>query len=267
MHAQILILPVFFSITRNYDDYTICQMLSENLDDYTKESVPVHQAKFEAMMKKLNINMKPASIRPPEISKDILASTKCEGVCKNDSLLNEFDKFFNSMKKKPTLPLPSTSRAPANITPPKPFNHATNEPVKISVDESSGDLVFETNFRRKRDTDRGVTNFNQQGTSSASSLSNSRATENRFSSDYSSNNSASVPIDNQPPFARNAFNPFSASKRKQEESGNNFFKKPAYLPRSEPPNDEQAPSVPKYGFKTAAEELTKQVWFSLYFRF
>lgn len=249
----------FFPFTRNYDDHAICEMLSENLDDYIKEAVqPVHQAKFEAMMKKLNVKINPVAIRPPEISTEMLQSNKCEGVCKNDLLLDEVDQFFNSMKKKPTLPPQSTSRAIANVTFPKPTNYATNDSVKISVDDIV-DLEFETNFRRKRDANRGIKNVIQRGPSSSSGFGNSRVTENRFPTVDLNSNPASVPTDNQKPFERNKFDPFSALKRKPDESGTNLFKKPAYLPKPQPENDDRTPFVPKCDFKSATEELTIQV--------
>lgn len=240
----------------------MCQLLSQNFDDYIKESVPVHQAKLEEKMKKLNIKLKP-TIRPTVDLNEMLKSKKCEGVCKNDELLEELDQFFNSMKKKPVRP-PSTMKSSANIAPPNLSNDTSNDTIKMSIDDSSGDLVFETNFRRKKSIHQAQ-NANQQGASGgflSSVFKNNRTAENRFNiSRASSEPGPSTSTEHQEPdYQKINHNPYGYGglKRKQEENGNNFFKKPTYLPRPEPQNDDQTPFEPKCDFKSATEELTIQ---------
>lgn len=257
-HSKVLFIYSYFVFfQRNYDDFMMCQLLYQNLDDYIKESVPVYQAKLEEKMKTLNIKLKP-TIRPTVDLNEMLKSKRCEGVCKNDELLEELNQFFNSMKKK-TLP-PSTSKSSANNVP----SNFSNDTIKMSIDDSNGDLVFETNFRRKKDIHQAQKANQQSGSAGllTSIFKNNRTAENRFNLNASKTSSEPGPSTStehqEPSCGKSVYNPWGGLKRKQEESGSKFVKKPTYLPRPEPQIDDQTPFEPKCDFKSATEELTIQ---------
>lgn len=247
---------------RNYDNDTICKMLSDDLNEYAKEVAPVHVRKFEEMMKNLNISIKPGSVKSslnipnPE---ELMKSKKCEGVCKNDVLFDELDKFFNSMKKRPTL----TVKKPVL----KNGNGESGGSVKMQVDDT-GDLVFDLNFKRKRALDQNIPNSNQQFPA-ASTSANPWTNQNARNTDYSTssllNRTSSFPSyqsNNSKPaetVTSNTFNPYGGAKRKTENtSGNNFYKRSPNLPNREPERSDPNAFAPKNDFITANEELNIQ---------
>lgn len=244
---------------RNYDNDTICKILSDDLNEYAKEVAPVHARKFEEMMKNLNITIKPGSVKSSlniPNAEELLKSKKCEGVCKNDVLFDELDKFFNSMKKRPTL----TVNKPAL----KNSSGESGGSVKMQVDDDSGDLVFDLNFKRKRALDQNTPNNQQFPAASTSgnqwTNQNARNTDNstlnRTSSfpSYQSNNSKPAET-----VTSNTFNPYGGVKRKTENTtGNNFYKRSPNLPNREPERNEQNAFASKNDFITAHEELNIQ---------
>lgn len=190
-----------------------------------KLSVPVYKAKFDQMLLKLNIKT-PVTAQPKIDAKNVRNSSKCGDVCKNDELLDDLDKFFNSMKNSPKL-IPSKPPNPASV----------NRPTKISVDESNGDLVFETNFRSRTVTNKNVDSWQP------------------------------TPIVNRPNFvpenrqtlprcSTDCFNKFGANKRRLEESHSFANKRPACP--LEPENRDTNMFERRNDFKTAAEELVIQ---------
>lgn len=232
-------------------------MLSDNLDDYMELSVPFHDAKFNEMMKNMNITLKPASNPPSFDAIDILKSRKCDKVCQNDVLFDELDEFFNSMKK-----TPNTSKPPPIVQSTKSANDIAKMPMKMSVDESSGDLIFEMDFRRNRNNDQSSENAGQQFPVPSSSSFGYNANQNLKNQNYPehSSNNYSVPVRNTP---SNSNMPFGPMKRKQLDAGNDFYKKPTpntnYMPV--PPNVEnveQNPFQVNCDFKSASEELKIQ---------
>lgn len=233
-------------------------MLSDNLDDYMELSVPAHDAKFEEMMKNMNITLKPASNPPSCNALDILKSKKCDKVCQNHILFHELDEFFNSTKRKSTQG-PSTSEsaaAAAVVSCSKTTNDTAdmNRLVKISVDDSSGDLIFETNFRPKRNNDQVPKNDTQYYPGPSSSSFGNRNLENRITTEPSSNYI--------PSSSGNTHTPFGGFKRKQYDSDNHFVKKSAHtanlssIPNAT--NTEQNPFLAKCDFRSATEELMNQ---------
>ncbi|XP_055298728.1 fidgetin-like protein 1 isoform X2 [Sitodiplosis mosellana] len=239
---------------RNYDDYTTCKILSDDLTEYVKESAPVHVKKCEEMMKKLNIQIEPGSVRSslnipnPE---ELLKSKKCEGVCKNDVLLDDLDKFFNLMKKRPTLTV--------NKPPPK-FN--SGEPVrsvKMQVDES-GDLVFDMNFKRKKALDQNTPNNQQFQAPSTSG--NQWSSHNVRATDYQASSLPNYQPNNFKPaetVTSNAFNPYGGVKRRTDDTGgNNFFKRPPNLPNRGQERNEPNAFAARNDFITANDELNIQ---------
>lgn len=246
---------ILITFRRNYDNYTICNMLSDNMDRYMEHSVPFHDAKFTEMMKNMNITLKPASNPPSFDATDILKAKKCDKVCQNDALLDELDDFFNSMKKTPK----SASNSSGVVGRTKSANDVAKNPVKMSVDEASGDLVFETNFRRNRSTEHSTQNAGQSIPAPPPSFGfrGNRNFENRVYPEHSSNiysaPASSTSNDNN--------NPFGAVKRKQYDTGNDYFKKPTlntnYMP-SNAENADQNSFQAKCDFKSATEELAIQ---------
>lgn len=201
-------------------------------------------------MKKLNITLKPRSVESSlniQNPAELLKSKKCEGTCKNDLLLEKMDKFFNLMKKRPTLTINKAS--------PK-----TNNPVKMEIDDS-GDLVFDMNLKRKRVVDQNIpSNQPYQGPSTSTSgnqwVNNSaRATNNQPPPpNYRTNNFKPVET-----VTSNAFNPYGAAKRRTDDAiPNNCFKRPSYLSKPEPEVNEPNSSAVKNDFITASEELNIQ---------
>lgn len=211
------------------------------------------------MMKTLNIDVKPGTTRSTINADNILKSMKskkCEGVCKNDKLLDDLDTFFNSMKKKPVL-LPSSSKA--TVTNPNQTNkfnsNTTTTNTRFTVDESNGDLVFDTNFKR----------IGQNVQQPFQPLRDNQST----SQDYR------LPDNNQPMFSdhqsssyrpaetsttSNSFNPYGGGglKRKQLEPANDFFKRSTNPMNREPEKSEPNSFIPKNDFKSASEELVIQ---------
>lgn len=237
---------------RNYDDYTICKILSDDLSEYVKESAAMHVKKCDEMMQKLNIKLKPGSVKSslstsnPE---ELIESKKCQGVCKNDLLLDNLDKFFNTMKKRSTLTV--------NKPLPKSNNGEVGSSVKVNVDDS-GDLVFDMNFKRKR-ANVQQTPSNQPSTSN-NQWHNQRVTENQpppLRPNYQTNNF--TPIET---VATNKFNPFNPNggmkRRTDDPTPNSCFKRPSYVPNQEPDRNEPNAFMPKNDFITATEEMTIQ---------
>lgn len=224
-------------------------MLSDNLDDYMEHSVPVHEAKFNEMMKKLNINLTPAIVQPSFDVIDILKSKKCEGPCKNDVLLDEFDQFFNSMKKKP---ISSLGKINSPFTLAKPSNSE-------KIGDTNGEFVFKLNFRRKTDASQSTQNINQSVPKPAFNYRSNQAPENRFASDqHHSTSTPSTSTDYNMSTTRNTFHPFGGLKRKPEETAGNFVKKSTWPPKPEPEPIEPNPFQPKCDFKSAHDELIDQ---------
>lgn len=228
-------------------------MVSDNLDDYMKLSVPFHDAKFDEMMKNMNITLKPASNPPSFDAIDILKSKKCDKVCQNDALFDELDAFFNEMKR-----TPNTSKSPAIVQSTKSANDIAKMPMEISVDESSGDLIFETNFRRNRNNNQSSQNAGQQFPVPFG-FNGNRNLEKRIYPEHPSTN-YSVPT---PSTSSDNNMPFGSVKRKQHDAGNDIFKKPTlntnHMPApSKAENVEQNPFQAKCDFKSATEELMIQ---------
>lgn len=230
-------------------------MLSDDLSEYAEQSAPILETEFDDMMKSLGIQIKPANIQPSVDVNKFLTAKKCGNVCKNDSLLDDLDKFFNSMKVKPKS-IPPSANQQSNvhrdaILKPNNSNITNSNPVKISIDQSNGDLVFETSFRRKKIHDQNVAHQ-----TSLPNVKDNNRTELQKQSvfpDRSRDN-------NFPPNGQNVFlkptNIFSAAKRKSNEVGNNFVKRPNYVaqPETSAPN----PFQMKNDFKSASEELADQ---------
>lgn len=233
---------------RNYDDYTTCKMLSDDLNEYVKQSVPVHQKKCEEMMKTLNITLKPGTTQPSNIQnpQELLKSKKCEGVCKNDLLLENLDKFFNSMKKRPSLTINKASLKNNSIQP--------DTLVGMQVDES-GDLIFDMNIKRNRTLNLNTPN-NQPGTSGIQRLNcNAAATEGRASIPNFKNNNFR-PAET---VTSNTFNPYGGVKRRTDDTAaNNYHKRSTYMPKLDPENIEPNAFAVKNNFITATEELNIQ---------
>lgn len=244
----------FIPFRRNYDNYTICNMLSDNMDDYMKQSVPFHDAKFTEMMKNMNITLKPASNPPSFDATEILKSKKCDKVCQNDVLLDELDDFFNSLKK-----TPNTSNSSAIVGRTKSASAIAKNPVKMSVDEESGDLEFEMDFRPNRSNGQNAKNAGQPlpMPSSSFGFKPNRNLENRVYPEHSNSNySVSAPST-----SNDYTSPFAPVKRKQYDTGNDVFKKPALNANYVPPNAESSEPNPfqsKCDFKSASEELAIQ---------
>lgn len=215
--------------------------------EYTKQSAPVHEKKCEEMMKKLNITLKPGTVQSslniPNPG-ELLKSKKCEGACKNDLLLEKMDKFFNLMKKRPTLTVNKAS--------PKP-----NQSVKMEIDDS-GDLVFDMNLKRKRVLDQNTPN-NQpyQGSSTSDNQwfnNSARATNNQAPPNYRTNNFK--PIET---VTSNKFNPHGGAKRRTDDATlNNCYKRSSYSSKPEPNVNEPNSFAVKNDFITATDELNIQ---------
>lgn len=230
-------------------------MLSENLDDYMEQSVPFHEAKFNEMMKNMNIKLKPASNPPSFDGLEILKAKKCDKVCQNDTLWEELDEFFNSMKKT-SVQQPNTSNSSATVRSTKSADEIATKTVKISVDESNGDLIFDTNFRRNRYNDQSSQNIGRQfPVSSPFGLNSNRNVQNRKYSE-NSNNNYTMPATTT---SNDNHMPFGPVKRKPSDSGNDFFKKPTYNTNKMPVQSAQSnPFQLKSDFKSATEELMFQ---------
>lgn len=254
--VNLVFIILYPCVIRNYDDYTICKMLSDDLDEYVEQSIPVHEANLQKLMKKLNIQLKPVSSKPSFNPKDILSSKKCTGTCKNDLLFADLDDFFNSMKK-PPREHPSSSKTSLNDMSARSNDRTSDKSVRMSIDDSNGDLVFETNFRRKN-------NQAQTPTFSTPSWSTSenRGPENpSMFPKYPNNNfksNASTSADAQTTYNRNAYNPVVNTKRKPDDSGHNFFKQPEYLHQQESKAGDQNAFTRRNDFVSASEELAIQ---------
>lgn len=225
-------------------------MLSDDLDLYIKQSNPFHQRILEDKMKTLNIELKAGSIKSSLNTQrldNLLMSKKCEGTCRNDLLLDELDKFFNSMKKRPNL---NTSKSAA-----KPNTNDAGHTSKMDIDEY-GDLVFDTNFKRKKFFQQNTSNSFQAATTSDNRQPNQdiRVVNNRVSITNRQNDHFKPAEANK----SNIFNPYSSVKRKTDEPFNDCFKRPSVLSNSEPDRDDANPFVPRNDFLTATEELTIQ---------
>lgn len=231
-------------------------MFSDDLDEYIEQSIPVHEANLQQLMSKLKIQLKPASIQPSFSPNDMLNSKKCDGTCKNDLLLADLDDFFNLMKKPPENH-PSTSKTSLNNMPARSNARAPDKSVRMSIDNSNGDLVLETNFRRKNNPVQTSTTFQRPSSSSSENhtFQNQSMFSNHPNNHYKSN--ASLSADAQVPFNKYASNPFFATKRKPNETGYNPFKRPEYLPTQEPMATDQNESH-RNDFKSASEELAIQ---------
>lgn len=219
------------------------------------QSAALHDAKFTEMLKKMNITLKPASIPPSFDAADILKSKKCDKVCQNDVLLDELDEFFNSMKK-----ATNTSNSSTSVERMSSAIDTAKNPIKISVDESNGDLIFETNFRRNRNhTAQNAQNSVQSIPAPPSfGFKGSRSLENRVYPEHSSTTSA-------PSTSNHCNNPYGPVKRRLHDAGNanDFSKKPAFNTNYAPvptnaENDEQNRFQVQNDFKSASEELLIQ---------
>lgn len=219
----------------------VCKMLSDDLDEYIHHSIPVQQRKFEDMLKELNINVEPGTLNSKlENPVDRFPDTqKCEQTCQNDKLLTDLDDFFNSVNRRKTLPKTNQTDNSKCITPVCSSSSDSSKSVKISVDESNGDLVFDTNFRRNRDGRQYV----PQTTASSN--------ENRFA--FPSVVRDNRTTEHQPKLFDNHFAPTAPVKRRQDDVGNDIFKRPNYTTRPEPNS-----YVPRNDFISANEELTIQ---------
>lgn len=224
-------------------------MLSDDLDMYIKQSNPFHQRNLEDKMKTLNIELKAGSIKSSMNTQrldNLLMSKKCEGTCRNDLLLDELDKFFNSMKKRPNL---NTSNTGA-----KPNTNGAGHTLKMDIDEC-GDLVFDTNFKRKKVFQQNTPNPFQAATTSYNrELNQDIRVDNRVSI-TSRQNDHFKPAEGS---KSNIFNPYSSAKRKTDEAFNDCFKRPSVPSNSEPDRNDANPFVPRNDFLTATEELTIQ---------
>lgn len=264
MYVDLSIVILLFS-PRNYSDFMLCKLLSDDLEEYIQHSIPVQQKKFENMMKELKIDLKPGTLKsklrkPVEKFPD---TVKCEGICQNDKLLDDLDEFFNSTKRSmppKCNPVVKSNFATQNSVESNSGSVTPSSSIKISVDESNGDLVFDTNFKPKRD-------FSQHSLRNEPIASTSN--ENRFSiREYQTN-------ENQPTFpnnrygnnfkpvpetvADNSYSPYGATKRKRDEYGNDFIAQPNYsTSKPEHVRDDSNAYLPKNDFKSASEELTIQ---------
>lgn len=248
----------FSSLARNYDNYTICNMLSDNLDDYMELSVPFHEAKLNEMLKKMNITLEPASSPPSCDPVEILNSKKCDKICQNDVLFDELNEFFNEMKQ-----TSNTNDSPAIVQTTKSADDIAKKPVKITVDESSGDLVFDTNFRRNRNNEQKPPKPQNAGQQfpvpPLFGFNANRNLENRRCPDQQANNNCTVPA---PSTSSDNHMPFGPVKRKSYDGGNDLFKKPAlnthHMPVHNTENVSHNPFHAKCEFKSAHEELLNQ---------
>lgn len=226
-------------------------MLSDDLDEYVAQSSAAQVSGFNDMMKSLGIKLNPTNVQPSVDANVILKSKKCEDVCKNDVFFDNLNKFFNSMKVQPKLMPAVNQQTFGRDLYSNPSNNHTNNnsSVKISVDQSNGDYVFETNFRRKRDA--GQNNQSAPYQSSIPHAKENRATEN--SSNFPGH-SSDIFRQGQNTFS-NSSNNFSA-KRKINEVPNNFVKRSNYVSNAEA--NESNRFEPRNHFKTASEELADQ---------
>lgn len=225
-------------------------MLSDDLDEYVAQSTAAQVSGFNDMMKNLGIKLNPANVQPSVDANVFLKSKKCDNVCKNDVLFDNLNKFFNSMKVQPKLMPAVNQQTFGRDSHSNPNNNvANNKSVKISVDQSNGDYVFETNFRRKRDAGQNIQSAPYQ--SSFPHAKENRSTEN--SSNFPGH-SSDIFRQGQNTFS-NSSNNFSA-KRKINENSNNFVKRSNYASNAEV--NESNRFEPRNHFKTASEELADQ---------
>ncbi|XP_031624050.1 fidgetin-like protein 1 isoform X2 [Contarinia nasturtii] len=193
------------------------------------------------MMKEMNVQIAPGSLQSNLDTKqfdDILKSKKCENTCKNDALLDDLDKFFNLMKKRPTI---------NSQKPPYESKNTKGESSKMCINDS-GDLVFNMNFKGKTAFDQNTPNQQPY-----------RPTlNNQFHNQTTQNQTSHQNDISRPAETTNAFHPIYATKRKTDNDIYESSKRPSYLPTTQQEKIEPNLYAPQNSFRTATEELSIQ---------
>lgn len=215
-------------------------MLSDDLEEYSKKSAPLQQENLQKMMKEMNIQIAPGSLKSTLNAQqqfgDTLKTKKCENKCKNDVLLDNLHTFFNLMKKRPTL---KTNKSP----PPKITNVDESESSKMCIDDSTGDLVFNMKFKGKHVFDENTSNNQQYQPTFGNQQFHSRTAQNH-------QNDIPKPVDTFSPY-----NPYNPKRKTDNDIGESSSKRPSYLPKVQQQENESNSYTPQNDFRTATEEL------------
>lgn len=75
--------------------------MEDELPEYIRESTPVYEAKMDKMIADMKLDIKPIIVKPKIDVSNFLKSMKCEGRCKNDILLEDFQKMVMIDKSHP----------------------------------------------------------------------------------------------------------------------------------------------------------------------
>lgn len=102
---------------RDRDGFKACRILEDELPQYIRESTPVYEAKMDKMIANLKLDIDPIILKPRTDYSKILKSMKCKGRCKNDILLEDFQKMLKIDKSHPLKHVPTVISYPLPIEP------------------------------------------------------------------------------------------------------------------------------------------------------
>lgn len=207
--------------------------MEDELPQYIGESTPVYEAKMDKMIADLKLDIKPIILKPRTDVSKILKSMKCQGRCKNDILLEDFQKMLKMDKSDPPKHVPS------GIPNPVPIQPRTFE--KINEKHSSFDSKIHSN---KHFIDDALSS-NHNNSINEPSTSVGDECKTKLPNFYKERCKPSL-------FGVNTYKSFTSVKRKPEDDFSEVDKRPHLLPS----NDTEPQK--KFDYMTGHQMLQQQ---------
>lgn len=205
---------IIYTKHRDRDGFKACRILEDELPQYIRESTPVYAAKMDEMIVDLKLDIKPIILKPRTDVSKILKSMKCQGRCKNDILLEDFQKMLKIDKSDPPKYVPFVI--------PNPMPIQLQSFKKINEEDSSFDSKFNY-FENLTDYSSSTSHnncMNQPPASGAAEL------ITRLPNFHKERCKPSL-------FGVNTYKSFTSVKRKPEDDFNEVDKRPHLLPSND----------------------------------
>lgn len=200
------------------------------MPQYIGESTPVYEAKMDKMIADLKLDMKPIILKPKTNVSKILKSMKCPGRCKNDILLEDFQKMLRIDKSVQPKYIPSGLPNPVTIQP----------------------RTFEKLNEKNSSIDSKIHNYKHFTDSEPSSSRNSYINESSTSGGDECKPKFHKERCKPSLFGVNTYKSFTSVKRKPEDDFSEVDKRPHLLPS----NDEEPQR--KFDYMTGQQLLQQQ---------